>query len=385
MAFGDFTVDRNSTKYVLGSGGDIISYATDEPAFEFNADGSYKGLLVEPEATNICLQSEDFGTTWSKDRIVATSWLNQETAPDGNTTADKLIQESGETIAGYVLQSITLASAVYTFSVFAKKGTREVINLRTNATGSDLDAWFDTNAGTVGTVDAGLTGKIEEYPNGWYRCSITYTALAGSRSHWIYNTDTDNTVTVADDGGYQYVWGAQVETGPIATSYIPTTTGNVTRNADDITLGSASSLIGQTEGTLYVEVDWRLTSGVNQYLLIASDGTSANRAFIYKSNSDNLTTRVDVGGSNTQINQSTSGYSGIQKIAYAYANGDQEFYRNGSSIGTSTASLAALPTLTDIDLGQAFNASQQANMWIRAVALFTRRLSDAEAQALTTL
>ena len=61
--FGDFTVDRNSTKYVLGSGGDIISYATDEPAFEFNADGSYKGLLVEPAATNICLQSEDINTT----------------------------------------------------------------------------------------------------------------------------------------------------------------------------------------------------------------------------------------------------------------------------------------------------------------------------------
>ena len=56
----DFTVDRNSTKYVLGSGGDIISYATDEPAFEFNADGSYKGLLVEPAATNVMTYSEDF-------------------------------------------------------------------------------------------------------------------------------------------------------------------------------------------------------------------------------------------------------------------------------------------------------------------------------------
>ena len=83
---------------------------------------------------------------------------------------------------------------------------------------------------------------------------------------------------------------------------------------------------------------------------------------------------------------SSSGFSGIQKIAFAYKTNDFELYRNGSSIKSSTSgSLAALATLTDIDLGQAFDALNQANMWIRAVALFTRRLSDTEAQALTTL
>ena len=86
MAFGDFTVDRNSAKYVLGSGGDIISYATDEPAFEFNADGSYKGLLVEPAATNLCLQSEDINTTWSVGSSGATPTQSTEETPDGDTT-----------------------------------------------------------------------------------------------------------------------------------------------------------------------------------------------------------------------------------------------------------------------------------------------------------
>ena len=387
MAFGDFTVDRNSTKYVLGSGGDIISYATDEPAFEFNADGSYKGLLVEPAATNLALQSEDFGTTWTNGRLVTTSWLNQETAPDGNTTADKLIQASGQTVAGFVNQTITLSAAVYTYSVFAKKGTRDIIMLRTDATGVATDAFFDTNAGTVETVAAGLTGKIEEYPNGWYRCSITFTALAGSKSVWTYNTDTDSSVTVADDGGYQYVWGAQVELGPIATSYIPTTTASVTRNADDISLGSASSLIGQTEGTLYIEVDWRLTSGVNQYLLMASDGTFDNRVLIYNTSGGNLNMLAEA-GDDIKTNQgvSSSGFSGIQKIAFAYADADFELYRNGSSISSDTVgSLAALATLTNVNLGQSPTPTFHANMHIRAVALFTRRLPDAEAEALTTL
>ena len=254
--------------------------------------------------------------------------------------------------------------------------------LRTNATGSDLDAWFDTNAGTVGTVDAGLTGKIEEYPNGWYRCSITFTAIAAGRSFWIYNTDTDNSVTVADDGGYQYIWGAQVETGPVATSYIPTTTGNVQRVRDEITLGSASSLIGQTEGTFYIEVDFR-TSGVEQHILSANDGTGSNWFLIFVV-SGNTRMYIVSGGTNVLNTGASSLSDGVQKLAFAYANGDQEFYRNGSSIATGTASLAALGTLTDIDLGQSFNTAQ-ANMWIRAVAVFTRRLSDTEAEALTTL
>ncbi|MGA1670072.1 MAG: hypothetical protein ACO39F_04210, partial [Candidatus Nanopelagicaceae bacterium] len=79
-------------------------------------------------------------------------------------------------------------------------------------------------------------------------------------------------------------------------------------------------------------------------------------------------------------------YTGIQKIAFDYADADFELYRNGSSISSDTSGcLAALGTLTDIDFGQAFNSSFQANMWIRAVALFDTRLSDAECEALTTI
>ena len=386
MAFGDFTVDRNSTKYVLGSGGDIISYATDEPAFEFNADGTYKGLLVEPAATNICLQSDNFGTTWTNDRIDTTSWLNQETAPDGNTTADKIIQESGETTAGYVAQFISVSAVVYTFSVFAKKGTRNIIKLQANLGGSNVGAWFDTDAGTVGTEESGITGAISEYPNGWYRVSITFTALAGVMNFVIYNAESDNSLTVADDGGYQFVWGAQVETGPIATSYIPTTTASVTRVKDDITQTSASSLIGQTEGTLYVEVDWRKATGTDQRLLNVNDGTGNNRVQILNSSGGVLTMYAVANGATLTIQgESSTAYSGIQKFAFAYADADFELYRNGSSISSDTVgSLAALATLTDIDLQDPV-AGLQPNLHIRAVALFTRRLSDAEAQALTTL
>ena len=52
-----------------------------------------------------------------------------------------------------------------------------------------------------------------------------------------------------------YVWGAQLEAGSVATSYIPTVASTVTRNADVISLSSVSGLIGQSEGTIYVEAE----------------------------------------------------------------------------------------------------------------------------------
>ena len=96
---------------------------------------------------------------------------------------------------------------------------------------------------------------------------------------------------------------------------------------------------------------------------------------------------IDANANNILIaNESATSYSGIQKFAFAYKTDDFELYRNGSSVADSTSgSLASLATLTDIDLGQDINGGSQANMWIRAVALYPTRLSDAEAEALTTL
>jgi len=398
MAFGDFTVDRNSTKYVLGSGGTIISYATDEPAFEFNADGSYKGLLVEPAATNICLQSEDINTTWSPSGNT-TRTANNTTAPDGNSTADKLGDDNtggGATGSVIVGQAITVSGGTkYTASVFLKKSGLNWARLQAFGAGSVGDAnpnqFVDLDNGVLGTGNAGIDdATIEAYPNDWYRCSITWTQGAGDTSFtfniWVANADGNSTVDL-DGTSSIFVWGAQVETGPIATSYIPTTTASVTRNKDDIFLGSASSLIGQTEGTLYIEVDWRLASGTGQFLSSANDGTDNNRIQIYIETNDVLTMNL-IANNATVVGQgvSSTGFSGIQKIAFAYADSDFELYRNGSSVSSSTSgSLAALATLTDIDIGQRHSATVQANMWIRAVALYPTRLSDAEAQALTTL
>ena len=393
----DFTVDRNSTKYVLGSGGTIVSYPTDEPAFEFNADGTYKGLLVEPAATNICLQSEDITTTWTTSGT-ATRTANATTAPDGNTTADKLSDNGGGGTNDVLLyQTITVSAATkYTASVFLKADPDGLSFARLQA--NDYDGTTDgfqyfglSGDGSLGTASGLDDSSITAYPDGWYRCTITWTQGAADTSFAfrIYLADSISNILVNLDGTSSiFVWGAQVEASPIATSYIPTTTASVTRVKDDITQTGAQSLIGQTEGTLYVEVDWRRATGTFQHLLSANNGTANNRFVIYNNNSP-VELRMFAQSDNsikTDQGVSSTGFSGIQKIAFAYADADFELYRNGSSVSSDTVgSLASLGTLTDIDLGQAYNASGQANMWIRAVALYPTRLSDAECEALTTL
>jgi len=389
----DFTVDRDTVKYVLNSSGDIASVAIDTPAIEYNTDGSFKGLLVEPAATNVCLQSEDITTTWGI--INATRTANATTAPDGTTTADKLNDDSSTgTGAVAVRQDITVSAATkYTASVFLKADQLAFARLTTeNYDGvTDGGQYFGLSGdGSLGTATGLDDSTITKYPDGWYRCTITWTQGAADTSFQlrIYVANSISSLNVDLDGTSSiFVWGAQVEASPIATSYIPTTTASVTRNKDDISLTGASDLIGQSEGTLYVEVDWRLATGTEQILLDVSDAGFNNRIFIYNRISPVELRMSVVANTVTLFNQgaSSTGLSGIQKIAFAYADADFELYRNGSSISSdTTGSLAALATLTDIDLGQRVDASRQANMWIRAVALYKTRLTNDQLADLTS-
>ena len=382
----DFTVDRDTVKYVLNSSGDIASVAIDTPAIEYNTDGTYKGLLVEPASTNLCLQSEDISTGWFT--LNTTITTNDTTAPDGTTTADKLGDDggggTGEVRIGRGI--VTVSGTKYTYSVFLKAdqlgwGYLEFQDYA--AGGLDAYQYFDlSGAGSLGGGNADAA-TIEEYPNGWYRCSITKTVGDTGFNALIQVADSNGGKTVDLDGTSSiFVWGAQVEASPIATSYIPTTTASVTRNKDDISLTGASDLIGQGEGTLYIELDFR-TTGANQFILGANDNTSANWILIWVSGGNTLM-YINANVSNLFNTGASSLSDGIQKLAFAYANGDQQFYRNGSSIATATGSLAALATLTDIDIGQSFAATFQANMWIRAVALYKTRLTNDQLADLTS-
>jgi hypothetical protein len=231
---GDFTVSRNGSATFLGSNGLLQTAAANEPRLEFNTDGSFRGVLVEPAATNLLLRSEEFGDSyWIKTRLRdfgSGSIANtiETLDPAGTNTADYIQQESGQNNYG-VVSRIVVITTTHTWSIFAKKKEKNFIVVFTEA---NVQTWFNLNNGTVGQKAASHTAVIKDYGDGWYRCIIT--ANTGVRFN-IYLADTDGSTTVTDSGGV-YLWGAQLEVGSVATSYIPTVATTITRPSDIITV-----------------------------------------------------------------------------------------------------------------------------------------------------
>jgi len=177
----------------------------------------------------------------------------------------------------------------------------------------------------------------------------------------------------------------QIELGSVPTTFIPTTTAPVTRNADVVTLsGAVSGCIGQTEGTIYAEFEYK-TNTAERRLIALSNGTASDRVMIWTLN--NILYAQVEGNSVILANPISAGY---HKVAFAYQ-------QNGVS-GTLFASLdggavvsgtsAAFPaSLTDINIGKSEATAISAFFWnanIRAAALYTTRLTNAELAALTT-
>jgi hypothetical protein len=294
------------------------------------------------------------------------------TAPDGTTNADKIIATSGN--VAHNINRSGIASAAYTFSVFAKAGEESVISLWLR--GASVRAEFNLVSGTVSNITT-TSARIENYGNGWYRCTV-YDSTAGTTAH-VYGRGGAAYAGNGSDGFY--LWGAQLETGSIATSYIPTTTGSATRNADVINLsGAVSGCIGQTEGTIY----WEGSLGQIDKIFF-SIGASTTQTIRLETRSDGLMQFSVVSGSN-QCAIFTSGAITIgqfYKVAGAYKQDDFVFYVNGVQVGFDNS--GTIPTA----LAQMqFSSSATANLSIqrcRALALYTTRLTNAQLAALTTL
>lgn len=384
--FGAFTVTRASTKNVLGSNGLYQSVANNVPAFEFNTDGSYRGLLVEPGATNLMLNSQDLtAVSWSTQGSAVTG--DTTIAPDGTTTGDTLTGDGTNTTV-YVNQNMTFSTAgTYTLSFFAKAGTHDIIRVNiTNYVGSTSTVTgYDLTNGTT-TV---ASNPITAVGNGWYLIQFTFTIDAGDLSGNIRiflspSTGTTAWSSAGDSNGESVIlWQGQVESGSVATSYIVTTGSTASRSADNISLSSASSLIGQTQGAIYIEAELRAITGSGTRLVGVSDGTSNNVFRITKNNSNQVEfVVVTAGVTQAQIASSGTLVESVVKFAGAYALDDIAFYANGTSIGTDAS--ATIPATSVVNLGQNESSAFQINGWIRAFALYTTRLSNAQLASLTT-
>jgi len=393
-ASGDFNVTRATTATRVNASGFIEVVASGIPRLDYPLGGGCPALLVEPSGSNLALQSENFTTTWGQTSLNITSGF---TSPSNNNSGT-LIEATANT--GRLRQTFAagLTSGVTsTFSLFAKLGTQSsgVTLVFQEGTGSNYSSGvcqsfrLDTGAvGTSGTLGAGFTfirSGIENYGNGWYRCSLTvqlsYTPSSSNLTIRPTSVVTSN-LPVTASGNTCYIFGAQLETGSIATSYIPTTTGSATRNAEVISLsGAVSGCIGQTEGTIYLETD-ALVSGSSDLFCFARATT--NTVSISKNSSNRIQASVYTSG--LALNIAASGtVSGNLKIAVAYKTGDSALYINGVPIGTSSTAFSFTAALTQININPTAFFEGIGNQRISAPALYTTRLTNAQLQALTTL
>ena len=398
---GDFTVTRNTTATRFTSAGFIESVASGIPRLDYYTSGGVTGcpaLLVEPSGTNLCLQSENFSTTWSPTNTVVSGNVAGTTDPAGGNTADQIF-ETAASGNHFLAQTMTIVSGTtYVGSIFYKKatGSPDWMQVAFSTTGLAGFANFNLTSGTVGLTGAGCTGRIENYGNGWYRCTLIQTANANGTSGGPVIVFTNNTNSITRFVSYTgntatsiYAWGAQLETGSVATSYIPTTAGTGSRSADVISVsGAVSGSIGQMEGTLYAEVDLKNKGVSISRVIYLSDGTSNNEIRISHSvtTAGDLQIAIRLAGS-LVVNQTspTAVYFGINKIAVGYKVGTNEvvMYVNGSQIILSTSS-GNMPACNTIHLGSQLGTSNFLNDRIRAAALYTTRLTNAELATLTT-
>ena len=367
---GDMTVTRATTATRVNSLGLIESVANNVPRLDY-LNESCPSLLVEPQRTNLVPYSEQFdNVAWLKSTQSGTLNVtaNYEISPDGTQNADRIQM----TISGFnsysdVVQIFsTTAGISYTYSVYLKSlsGTPTIAILYDSAT---------------------ATNKLVTLTNDWKR----YTFTINPSGIFIYprilleNGITSNSADIL-------AWGSQLEVGSYATSYIPTTTASVTRNADVISKTGISSLIGQTEGTLFVEEVYDASiannGGLDDTLVSLTDGTSSNliSIFHYGLGIGNVLFFIRLSGA-TQVAISTSTpTSGTYKIALAYKNNDVVGYINGIQIGTDTS--ATIPATSVITLVDPITTNAATKTVKRKnVSVWKTRLTNAELATLTTL
>ena len=409
-ASGDFNVTRATTATRVNASGLIELVASGIPRLDYLASGGTVGcpaLLVEPSGSNLAFHSSDWTSNWNAGVASGTTLVTNSAlslAPDGTATANEVYPTSGNTNHLRLSNSTTaityVSGTVYTQSAFFKAGVGVGIRVQLNNTSARFSqlgyANFDLINGLVSVVsgtsaDTNRSARIENYGNGWYRCSYTATCTSDGTGIGVIATliaasgDTRSPSFSGTVTDYLLGWGAQLETGSVATSYIPTTTGSVTRNADVISVsGAVSGSIGQASGTIYAEVDVR-NLAIETYIIRIDEGASSNIISLRKLNTNQIRTAIVAPTTSGTLNISSAAFTaGIIKIAFAYKSGEIALSVNGATALTANGTFAFGASLNRITLGSNASASSEFNDRIRAVALYTTRLSNAELAALTT-
>jgi hypothetical protein len=313
-------------------------------------------LLVEPQRTNLCTYSEDFTNGWSEIGSTVTATANYGVSPSGTNTSTRIQFSSSNLIWSKNISGIVGNNS--TFSLYIKGVVGETILI------------------TIGNNNETLT-----LLSGWNRYDVTGVAATPLIFLNTYGGATARDIEV---------WGGQVELGSYPTSYIPTTSASVTRNEDVISKTGISSLIGQTEGTFFV--DFYATNGVAPILinLATSNQIFSEGIYLeYGPSSGSLSLRVYTNGvlvggvTKTGINLGTR-----YKVSVAYKANDTAMYIDGVLVAGAIQPNAIQSSLSQLYLGNLAGLTGNATFTgaiVNAASLWKTRLTNAQLAQLTTI
>ena len=338
----------------------------DVPRVDYSGGGC-PSLLLEPQRTNLITQSEYFDA-WIKEDISITS--NVAISPEGLQNASKLTPNTNNT--DHTIYQAISGSGDRSFSVFAKAAGYDFVFVGDNNTNVNDGAIFNLSEGTIALNTSGYNASIEDFGNGWYKCSVygnfssVYSCICPAEDGTTFDFAGDGTSGI-------YVYGGQWEQGSYPTSYIPTYGTSTSRSADSCSLTNASNLIGQSEGTLFFQL--KDTNNLTAYLGV-DNGSTGTRILIYGINDQKIYTQVRNSGT-VIFSASSSVISGGVKVAVSFDSSGSVFYVNGLQVSTGSGT-------TYTNLSQVtFNHSSQIGVKMKQAILFPTRLTNDQLEELT--
>ena len=331
------TTDATHPATYINSSG-LITLATDnQPRFDYtlNTGGACKGLLIEESRQNIILQSNTFSSaSWSKlgggTGVVPVVTPDAAISPDGTMNASKLEFNKGSGTAGTDYSIMQQATGAITGlgSIYIKADAPVRLMMRVGST------WLTINATTswqrVNTVSESAA-SIQIGLRGGY-------GIAG----------LPDTATV-------YLYGAQLEAGAFATSYIPTTSAALTRNADVATMTGTnfSDWYNATEGSIVVK---QLTpNSPTSYRTSIDIATATSNRILLQTDNTTKMAYVVVSSGITQVNTTAQTYNNTSTTVAARWKTDAFYYACNAAAPTSDVTGSVPSGLNQMFIGVAIN------------------------------
>lgn len=379
VAFADLiTFTRSSAAWRFNASGVLEQVAANQPRFDYDpVTLAPRGLLVEEQRTNLFLNSASVNLMTTNSGATVT--VDAALAPDGTMTADQ-VNMTASAASGVYRTGVITSAAQHVLSVFLRfvSGADSIVRIGIEGTAYTTPGYLnvDLATGQVVSLSTGATAFVTHLGGSLYRVAVTQIpSQSGAHNVVIYSGTTNAKQIIA--------WGLQVEQGAFPTSYIPTTSTQVTRAADVAGVNTLSPWFNPDEGTLFVEGAPLSVAGPVKRAAAFTNGTQQNRIVLDLAANTGITEYLVTasGVSMASITSAAIGTAGTIRMAGVYGATDYRMAAKGA-LGTGTAPGGAVPAITKLELG-ALVGAQFFNGHIRRIRYWPRRLFDNELQGIT--